>query len=263
MRVGQRTPEQEPSVETRGATRFPVEPAFAPALELMHLQFDVLRVDLPVDGLHHSRKVWNHVDELRYEAQLAALLARNGIRIGAASADAWPALRTIFESGRARVQEAHRVVQTPAPLTLELSPMVEPETIFTFDRAGHLAGRTYPTGKRLVQIDYLVHPERDGSTDLNVRLEIREPLGPGDWRIGDGLLQEAPTHRSYVFSSLEVLLTLRPGEFLVIGPSAAAGRTEYLVGGRFFTGERDGERYETLFCVSPRPFKTQAGEVGS
>ena len=71
-------------------------------VQVVELVFDVVRAEMRLGGIRHSRKVWNHVDELRVAPELAARLARNGLRVGAASADAWPAVRARPESAEAR-----------------------------------------------------------------------------------------------------------------------------------------------------------------
>ncbi len=228
-------------------------------LELVQLEFDVLRAEFPLEGVRHAAKLWNHVDELRYDTQLGALLARNGLRIGAAPAGAWPALRAVFTAGRARVQQTQQVVQAPAPLTIDLATLPEPQTIFTFDREGRMAGKTYPAGTKLVHLGYVVHPELDGCTDVSIALEIREPAVPGGWQPGEDLMADQPRGPSHVFPALNVVLTLRPEEFLLIGPSATGPQAnEYVLGERFFTEARGGERFETVLCVAPRVFRPAA-----
>ena len=233
-------------------------PAAAGRERRLHLQFEVLRVDMPADSIRHTHKVWNHVDELRYDAQLAARLGRNGLRVGAAPASAWPAMRTIFQSCSAQVREARQVTQPGVPLLLELGSIVDAETIFSFDSEGHMAGKTHPAGQKLVEIRYELHPERGDTVDVEVQLEVREPLSPGDWQPGDGLLYDAPTHHSHTFPALHVALTLQPGEFLVIGPSEVTARNRYIVGGRFFTDQREGQSYDTILCIAPQPYRVPA-----
>ena len=70
---------------------------------MIRLAFDIMRVDMPcLDGCD-SRKVWNHVGELRMDTQTLSRLARNGLRVGVAIPDSWPAIETIMEATDASI----------------------------------------------------------------------------------------------------------------------------------------------------------------
>ena len=226
------------------------------SLRVVQLRFDVLRVDLPAEPVRYSPKVWNHVDELRMDVDLAAHLARNGIRVGVASREAWPALRAIFEAGGAHTVERWHEVRGGNALEVVLASVQEAETIFAYGRKNRLSGKTVPSGDRMMRIDYLFHPELGGCTELNIYFEIRRDLGVMTWESHDGVISQVPSYDWHRFDSLSVPLTLNPEEFLVIGPSAET-RNEYLVGSRFFRGQRAGQRCETVLCITPRPYQVE------
>jgi len=226
---------------------------------VVRIRFDILRVDLPMDAVRHSKKIWNHIDELRPDSRLVATLARNGIRVGAAPESVWPALQTIFDSARARPSEYHQVVQGGIPFSIELGAMPEQETIFCYDRSGRLAGKPIPAGEKLLHLDYLLHPELDGCTDVSLVFEVRRDLGTMVWENRNGVIRQVPAYDHFRFEDLSVLLTLRPGEFLVIGPGDEADN-DYLVGSRFFSAKRSGVPFESVICITPRPFAVETDQ---
>ncbi len=61
------------------------------------------------------------MDELRVDSELVARAARNGIRLGAASAGAWPAIRTILEAADARLRREQMWPQGDSPIIIELA----------------------------------------------------------------------------------------------------------------------------------------------
>ena len=223
------------------------------AIRVVDLAFDVLRADLPVGTVRHSRKIWNHVDELRIDPSLVARLARNGLRVGAASVGSWPAIRAVFEAAGARLAKNLAVVQRGVPLSIKLSTLREAESIFSYDLDTRLIGKTFSAGDKVLNLDYVFHPELGRCTDVQLRFEIRRDRNEMSWVRQNGTIRQVPALDRHVFDGLTVLVTLQPEEFLVIGPSEEA-TNEYLVGSRFLSDSREGAQYETVLCITPKPF---------
>jgi hypothetical protein len=225
-------------------------------VQVVQLAFDVLRVELPIDGVRNSRKVWNHVDELRLEADLVARLGRNGLRVGAASSGSWSAIRAILEAGGARTQKDQMLPQPGTPLILELATIQESESIFSYGRDNRLVGKTFPSGQKIIQLDYVYHSQLGGCTDVQLGFEVRNDHDEMTWERRDGVIRQAPAYDRHVFDELAAVLTLIPGEFLVVGPSDQADN-EYLIGSRYLIHTASGKKTETLLFVTPQPFQTQ------
>ena len=227
------------------------------AVRVVNLAFDVRRVEMPIDGVRNSPKVWNHVDELRLDPDLVARLARNGLRVGVASSGSWSAIRTILEAGRARTQKDQMLPQPGTPLILELAAIQESESIFSYGRDNRLVGKTFPAGQKTIQFDYAFHPQLGGCTDLEIGFEVRNERGEMTWERRGGEIRQVPAYDRHVYEDLRAALTLKPGEFLVIGPSGQADN-EYLIGSRFLMHTMSGQRSETLLFVTPQPFQSQS-----
>lgn len=223
-------------------------------VRVVHLTFDVLRIHLPIDAIQHSRKIWNHVDELRADPSLVARLARNGVRAGAVAPGSWPAIHTILEACDAELGKDQWNAQGDLPLTLEVEELQDSETVFCYAPDDRLVGKTFHEGKKLLNIDYAVHAEMGGAVDMQLTFEIRHERGVMAWQRQGGTLQQVPATDRYIFSDLSLLLTLNPGETLLIGPSPEA-RNEYLVGGRFLVDEKEGRQVETLYGITPLPYQ--------
>ncbi len=223
---------------------------------MVHLAFEVMRVEMPIDGTMNSRKVWNHVDELRAGEGAGAQLARNGLRMGAASAGSWPAIAAILEGCGARVGRDQLMAQPAAPLLIELGVVGEAETVFAYTAEKRLVGKTFEGGSKIVQLDYAYHPHLNGSTELAATFEIRRDRGELTWeRLADGSVRQAPAVDRHVFDGASGTVTVGEGEFLVVGPSERA-ENEYIVGSRFLTRSDGGQRYETLLFITPQPFQS-------
>lgn len=226
---------------------------------VVQMQFDVLRIELPADRIHHSEKTWNHVDELRSDPAQMALLRRNGLRMGAASPEAWAALRAIFEACQAQVFRATHTVRQGLPLTLELGEVEPDETVFLITADQRTVGSTFSRGQKYLHVDYELNPDAESTATLRVTPEIHNLTGERRWRRDGGRLLKVPEYEGKLFHELACTLTLGAGEFLVIGPDTTAA-TNLTVGRRFLTREHQGQRYETVLCITPQPFRTEAAK---
>ncbi len=241
----------DPTVKSDPGRRQP-----AASLRVVHLAFDVLRVDLPLGGVRDARKVWNHVDQLRVEADAGAQLARNGLRIGVATPDSWAAITTILDNPVAETRKEQFLAEQGLPVTIQLGSISEGETIFSYGPDGRLAGKTFPVGDKLLTLDYEFRPQLGGCTDVRVGFEVRHDRGVMTWERHEGLIKQVPAYDRHTFEAVGSAVTLKPGEILVIGSNEQAGN-EYLVGSRFLTALRAGERVETLLFITPQPFQVQ------
>ncbi|MCP4246089.1 MAG: hypothetical protein GY778_03480 [bacterium] len=226
---------------------------------IVQLQFDVLRVELPADVTRHSAKVWNHVDELRADAARTALLRRNGLRVGVASTDAWPALKAIFEACDAQVLRATHTVQRGLPLTLELGQIVEDESVFLIAADDRMTGTTFTTGGKYLHLDYEYGVPGEGQTRLQITPEIRDLQPRQRWSAEGGRVRSTADYRGRLFTELSCLLDVGADELLVIGPDPAHA-SALTVGRRFLTRRHEGRTHETILCIAPQPFRTESGE---
>ncbi|UCG17766.1 MAG: hypothetical protein JSV19_06990 [Phycisphaerales bacterium] len=224
-------------------------------LIVVQLHFDVMRVELPIDPVRHSAKIWNHVDELQVDPQQCALLGRNGLRIGVASADAWPAIEAVLDAHHARSTRRQHAVQSGYPLTLDVGGVEGGETIFSYDGQGNLAGTTFGGGRKYIHVDYAVSADNSGRITLKVLPEVHAESTRKRWETAGGVFQEQASYEGRVYRELAASVRLSPGRFLVIGPSPQAD-IGYLLGSRFLEREAGGTRYETLLFATPQLFRT-------
>ncbi len=231
-------------------------------MQVVFLAFDMVRIELPYDDVRDARKIWNHVDELRVEPDLAVLLAKNGLRVGVGSPQSWPAIRALLATARVRPEEQRMVAQAGAPVSIQLFTAGENEPIFIYGRDNRLTGRTVSGGDKLLILDYDVRPEADRTVDLRLTFEVRRDMGVMTWERIDGAIREVPALERYTFDELRPTVSLASGEFLVVG-LGETGANPYLMGNRFLSGGRAGERFETLLFLSPGTIQmTATGGAG-
>ena len=230
-------------------------PADGDAIVVVQMQFDVLRVELPADPTHHSDKTWNHVEELRGDPAQTALLRRNGLRMGTAAADAWPALRGIFDASGATAIRATHLVRQGQPLTLDLGPIENEEAVFLITDDHRLIGTTFDRGNKYLHLDYAVSADSPGGTTIQMTPEIHRLSLLKRWRNIGGDLRQAPDYEGKVYGQLSHTVEVPSGAFLVIGPDT--GAVPLSVGRRFLTRTRQGQKHETILCITPQPFRSE------
>lgn len=224
----------------------------APIVQSVQLNFDILRADFPKDSTRHSLKVWNHVDRNCLDARTVSRLARNGLRVGVAAPDAWPAVQAILTASKARVEPLPWEGQSGLPVVAPLGAITEPESIFSYGDAGRLNGKSFSAGQKLMQLDYAVLAQSGGAVEMRWTFEVRHDRGEMTWESSGGAVRQVPAYDRHVFEDLTAGTIIPTGSTLVIGPDERAEK-EYLVGARFFEPQRDGSSYETVYFVTPRP----------
>ncbi len=256
MRRGEPQPHTEPQPTADGlAARGPSDtPVDRDAIVVVQLHFDVLRVELPADTVHHSDKTWNHVAEPSGDPARTALLRRNGLRVGTASADAWPALRAVFEASQATVIRAPHVARLGAPLALDLGPVDAGTSVFLLTEDHRLVGTSFESGSKYLRIDYAVSTDDGGFTTLRLTPEVNRVSPTKRWQEANGDLRRVADYDGRVFHELSFAVDVPVGEFLVIGPDTEA--TPLSIGRRFLTRDLDGRKHETILCITPQPFLT-------
>lgn len=232
-------------------------PAVAPSLRIVILGMDVVRVQFTADDVRDTRKVWNHADELRLGAEMGVQLARNGLRIAVGSADAWAAIKAIVDASKAEVEQETILSEANMPLLLPLGHTSDGESIFVYLGPGRLSGKSFPPAEKLLKLEYRSRPESGNEVDLRLAFEVREDLGVMAWEKINGTIREVPAYNRHTFEELSPLVTMRPGEFLIIGLGEGVDQPN-LLGNRFLTAERGGRTYETLLFLSPRLMERQA-----
>lgn len=222
---------------------------------IVGLTFDVINVELPVHGAESSARIWKHIDESNADPSLPALLARNGVRIGVADENDWPALRAMFEQAGARTSRDQMTVQPGYPALINLGPLESGGMYFLHRRGGKVEGGTFDDGDRVVRLDYEIPPDDPSVVLVRVTLEARSGA---DRRFVQqaGQVRELAVRDGESFGELACSVRLVRGQYLVLG-SAENADTGFRIGSWWFRSERGDSQLETLICIRPDPVRIQ------
>lgn len=250
------TPSPTPAQDHGAHSPPPAEP-----VRIIYPRFDVVRADFPIEDVRHARKIWNHVDELRGDPAMHALLARNGVRVGVALPTAWPAIRALVESCDAQVRRDEFVPAPGMPLLLALGPIAEGDPVFAYGASGRLSGKTFAAGEQLLEVTYAFQPRLGAGTSLRIAFEIRSERGGMEWERDGDTLRPAPAVDVHRFVDLDATFTLNSDEMLVIG-AGESGTNAYLLGGRFFATQLNGKPADSVIFITPSFLDSAAEKRG-
>jgi hypothetical protein len=143
------------------------------------------------------------------------------------------------------------------PLILELGQVQPDETVFLFTADDRMAGTTFAGGHKYLHLDYELSLDAEGITTVQVTPEINGLGLEQRWPGSGGEVLKAPKYQGRLFHELRCTVDVAAGEFLVIGPDASRA-SNLTVGRRFLVRKHQGRDYETVLCITPQPFRTQA-----
>jgi hypothetical protein len=229
-----------------GASRAAHQPAGS-----IHVQFDVHRVELPIEEQRQSLNLWKHLDESLGDPQLTALLARNGLRAGRGDRDAWPAMKSIIENAGGRMGTYRHVVDNGLSLLVNLDRTEGGESYFLHGRGGSLKGGSLPAGTKRIHVDYIAQDGDATRVILKLRPELEEARTRTRWVEQDGNVANVQDHEGVTFDELAVVIKLAPDEFAVLGSSEQAD-SGYLIGSRWLSSALGMKMHETVLFIRPQ-----------
>jgi len=208
-------------------------------------------IQLPLGTVSASEDLWSYLDEEPVTAVRSAALGRNGIRVGIGRAQDWPGieeqLRRLTGQGVRQVA-LQTLPNDPQPIVLRTGQPAQ--TIFLSRDDGTLAGADYPPGDNVLTLSFGLD-DRDLSRVLvNGLFQIRSSRRHPEIVKNGGTYQFRQEPRRFPLGPLAFQAPVDAGDFLVIGPNAAARRPTS-AGRHFLLRCKEGMHYETLLILFP------------
>ncbi|MFQ6048318.1 MAG: hypothetical protein ACE5K7_03025 [Phycisphaerae bacterium] len=217
---------------------------------------DVLKVELPFGAVSGSEKIWNHLDEEAIGSDQAALLRRNGFRVGVGQPGSWPPIEAILRASSPATMSRHSTTLRGAyPLSIQTDRAAHDATIFFYRPDGTLVGQSFRQARNILQVDCRVDLDHPDSVILQIRPEVRQQRRGLEWMTTALGLQKLPRYEGRVISELTFGVRIGPGEFLLIGPGRQITQPA-LIGRQFMSHAGPQRRYETVYILTPRVIKT-------
>jgi len=250
-------PDRQDSQSPEEASPFAVDRAGGDAVDgqipatRYYLRYDVLRVEVPPGTVSRSEILWNHVDESVLPFEVTRRARMNGLRVGLADREAWPAIKAVLESAGATQVALTGLTQDDfLPFAVKIDPVNRDRTVFHYGAKGVLEGSTYTDSLGMLRIEHALNPERLGEFEIRLLPEARGARLETTLAATESGLREVPVYRGKVFADLAVQMTVPEGTIIVFGPSDRAGR-QSLIGTEFLIGERNGVAFERIFFITP------------
>jgi hypothetical protein len=221
------------------------------APRLVH-QLAVLHVLVPEQGEATVEKIWNFLREDAFDAETESRLRQNGLRIGVGHAQWWAPIKTALDG-----IDDHRVtfegtVRVPVgfPLSLELDSEARGQTLFYVGSDGILSGGTWPDSRNVLRVSYVPDVHDADNVVMQVVPEVHQRQSGWKWVRTEAGLWEVPRQSKQTFQAAGFVLTLSPGEFVLVAPSENS-RIYGLLGRALLTRECEGRHYNSYVFLRP------------
>lgn len=226
-------------------------------IESLSVTFDLLRLEFAVGAISGSTTLWNHVDEEAVGTERAALLRRNGLRVGLGLPDAWPAVETIFQVTGPAVRTPWTVaIRGQQPLVIDDGQQPRDQTIFHYGPDGRLIGKSVAGSRNVFRVDHMIDPANAKAVVLRVTPEIRQKdLGLRLRRTATGVMT-LPAYEGEILNDLAFSLRVPEGCFLIIAAGDRSDQTS-LVGRAFMTADTAKSRHEFVYIIRPTVVRTE------
>ncbi|MFQ5807675.1 MAG: hypothetical protein ACE5I3_14615, partial [Phycisphaerae bacterium] len=212
----------------------------------------VLHILVPREQAGAMEKVWNFLREDGLDAETRLRLGQNGLRVGVGHVQDWQPIKAAMDA-----IEDHRVTSaTPLsvpvgfPLSLELDSEPREQTLFYVGPDGILSGSIWPDSRNVLRVTYAPDLHDVERVRLLVVPEVHQRQHGWEWVRTEAGLWQVPRQAMQTFDAAAFVLTLSPGEFVLLAPSANA-RIYGLVGGAFLTRTSEGRNYNSYVFLRP------------
>lgn len=259
--VGTRTSPRRPT-PTRALETAPGSPDNSPADRpdaQYYVQYDVLRVEVPVGVVSRNETLWNHVDESIIPFAVSRRLRVNGFRLGISDAVVWPAIKAFLDSAGAAQAMQTGLAQTDLlPFAIQVDQLSRDHTVFFIGRDDKLSGSKFADSVLLFRVRHAFDPDSMSEFQLSLVPEVRRANPRTILSATESGLRETPVYEGKVFGELRAEIMVPEHSILVIGPSERAGR-KFLIGTEFLCGDRNGVRFERILFVTPQWVRYEPG----
>jgi hypothetical protein len=211
------------------------------------------QITVPVGGIRDNTAFWSQIDPTVVNARTGELLAKNGIRVGRASASDWPQVMRSLVHEHAKSRQMMYSGRPSQTVELEIQKDIASQTIFCFDPTDHLTGQTYDQSDDLFSITF--EPSPSGSrVSLYPLIRSQRTIVQYTPRNNQEEISYVHPERMY---DCNLTADLPPDKLLVIGASSDAARPTSL-GHAFLVHDEPDHQYESLLLVLPADFKFPA-----
>jgi hypothetical protein len=245
------------------------EPLQLPAQRLAPdtVGLEITFVRVPAGQLDLNEQIWQHVDEQCVDAQARMDLNRNGFRTGLVGSQLPDPLRRLLDeqkqqngldqliSSQTDVLAQNRQLQSRSGQRSEIvAGPPQPEiVVLKSPKQGKVEGRPFSDAQCILATRCF--PQSDGGVQLELIPEVHHGSPKKQWVAGEGTFHMLSGREREVFADLKMLLTLSPGQTVVLSCTS----DEKGLGQNFFVESGRGAAQQKFFLI--RLSQTQKDEL--
>jgi len=208
-------------------------------------------VAFPEGVLTNSETVWSELSHKRWPADVRALLALNGIRVGMLASSAWPDLAKTLERLKGiRLKSATLPTYPASPAQVFLRRTDRHQTVFAHRLDETVYGMDYPPGDVTLSVHCLVDEATPARMAMTVMPLVRASRRKMRYTKVNGRYNFIKVPALLRFRELAWQIPVTSGDVIVLGPGRGA-RQSSAAGRLLFLRDVDGATFETLVLLSP------------
>jgi hypothetical protein len=211
------------------------------------VQVYLLQLAVPFGTVSKNDKFWKLVNEDVVDPSTAAMLSKNGLRVGRAQVADWSRFRDILDRDAAYSRTCSITgVSGIGVSPLDMTGRLDRQRIFALLADGW-AGRSYGLSQNLFDFSFAWVPQQPYVLRVSVCPVVMTLRQRMDYTLTDDPVAE-PAEIPERYYDLGLRAEIPPNQFLVIGPSPTVAEPD-TIGSNFLMQNRPSDRLEQLIIV--------------
>jgi hypothetical protein len=225
---------------------------FLPIIQPQKLS--IWQIAVPYGSISTNESFWKYIDENTLDISTYDMLYKNGLRAGLASARDWEALRKSLSLFHATSQQRQFTGADAQTTELPMRLGVVSQSLFYFDKQGHLAGRTFDTCDNFLAVSFEPSPAHPrNATRIVIHPLVRSQRTELQYTKLNNATQFQYVRPQHLYE-LSLKTDIPKDHFFVLAPSPEA-RNQTSLGHAFLTRDDQPEQTETVLLILPTGFE--------
>jgi len=227
-----------------------------PSFDPLAINAKMYQLQMPFGANSRDDSFWKLIDEDVVDIPTSHNLNRNGFRVGRARIADWPAFLKVLtnESAVKRSETAMMAQPSIDDGTVKMSDVLPEELLFIYGEHGWTM-RSFSDCRNMLSLAFEWAPRKPRTIRMTFCPMVQAMQTRMDYSLSDNPPPAQVLHREN-FYDLHLTADIAPGEFLVVGTSAATEDTNRIAS-HFLTSDGPNQRFEQvlIFVGDPGPME--------
>jgi hypothetical protein len=212
-------------------------------------------LQVPAGTVSRNEKFWKRVDEQCLDPVTYDLLYKNGVRVGEAPIAEWDYFRQLIADHPAVATASDLVAAESKPVEFTVRKDIVGQTIFYYDRANQLVGKSFDASENLITIAFQQAPRKPQTMRVVLCPVVRSKYKRLEFSPLNREMEITYTAPERLYD-LNLKADVPVDNFLIVAPSSDASLPTS-IGNSFFTLDGPAERLENVLLIVPKSIRIE------